>query len=127
MTDANYEKMIQTELAEGFDRALAENIIQDFMTEKLKGGVETFESSATGVIAIERLSYIDTDKFDWDDLTERLEEKLGIGVAAIEDCDWSFDDRCDEEATYIAFRIPSLAKGYADLETTEESVAGARR
>jgi hypothetical protein len=115
------EEIIRIELSEGFDRALAESIVQDFMIEKLKGGVATFESSTTGVIALERLSYIDTDKFEWDDLAELLEEKLGIPVAAIEDCDWSFDDRCDEEATYIAFRIPSLEKGYA--EETEHAAA----
>lgn len=108
-----YAAAVAAELAEGFDRNVAEAALQDFMTAKLGGGVVMFESAATGVIAMERLGWIDKQKIDWDELTAVLQKATGVEVAQIDDCDWSFDDRCDEEATYFAFAIPSLEAGYA--------------
>lgn len=108
-----YAETVAIELAEGFDRSVAEGALQDFMTAKLGGGVVIFESAAAGVIAMERLGWDDEKKVDWDEVSEALEKATGISVVEVDSCDWSFDDQCDEEATYLAFGIPSLEKGYA--------------
>jgi len=110
----SYEKAVATEMAEGFDRSKAEDALQEFLCARLHGGAAMFESNTVGVIAMERLDWRDEQKIDWDELSAALEKATGVSVACIDDTDWSFDDRCDEEATYFAFAIPSLDRGYAD-------------
>lgn len=108
------DSVIGREISEGLDRTKAEDALIDFMTDKIGGAVEIFESNTVGVIAFERLSYIDEDKIDYDELSDALRDATGVPVACIANCDWTFDDRSDEEATLIAFRIPSLDEGYKD-------------
>lgn len=109
-----FEAAIVTETAEGFDRGKAEIALQDYLIAKIGGGASMFESREPGVIAMERLGWQDEDRIDWEELAFTLENEIGTPVACIDDADWSFDDRPDEEATYIAFAIPSLNPEYAD-------------
>lgn len=122
-----YETAIATEKAEGFDRTVAEDAIDAYMTSKLGGSFAFFESANPGVLAMERPDYNDSERIDWDELAARLKEATGVKVACVAQCEWSFDDRCDEEAVFIAFDIPSLPEDYADdsrdLLTAEDDPA----
>jgi len=121
-----YDDAIKLELAEGFDRGAAEDALQEYLCARLHGGAPMFESRVAGVIAMERLGWDDEQKIDWDDLSAALEKATGVAVACIDDCDWSFDDQCDEEATYFAFAIPSLDAGYAAESRSEKQTVAAR-
>lgn len=109
-----HDEMIAQELAEGFDRDKAEDALQKYMEAKLGGGIATYESRVAGVIAMERLNLFVDDQIDWDAFAEVLKAEVGVPVACIANCDWTFDDQCDEEATYIAFDILSLDDSYRD-------------
>lgn len=110
-----YEEARKIEISEGFDASLAEAALQAYMEKRLGGfGIETFESAAPGVIAFERLGWSDENKIDFDELEQELEKATGLEVVAIVDCEWSFDDKPDEKATYVSFNIPSLEESYKD-------------
>lgn len=106
------KKMNKKIMDNGFNRSIAEDAVQEYIEVKLGWPLEMFESKTPGVIAIERPSYIDEDKIDFEELAEFVSAKVGIDVVAIEHCDWTFDDGCDEEAIYIAFDIPELEPDY---------------
>lgn len=107
-----YQEAVAVERAEGFDRAEAESVIEDWLLEKGAGSREFFASRQPGVIAFERLGYEDRQGADLQGLAADLLDKTGVHVACIANCDWSFDEDSDLEATYVAFRIPSLDEGY---------------
>lgn len=109
----DHDKLTGIEKAEGFDRTVAEDTIDAYMTAKLGGGFAFFESSNPGVLAMERPDWSDSQKIDWDELAGKLKEATGVEVACVAKCEWSFDDRCDEEAVFISFQIPSLPEDYA--------------
>ena len=108
----NYDEMIAQEKAEGFDRSVAEDVIDRYFETKIGGVMPIFESNEPGVIAFERLSWVDGDKVSFDHLASLLKEATGTEVVCVASCDWSFDDRADEEATFFAFDIPSLDTEY---------------
>lgn len=111
--DIDTEKKMDKKIMDnGFNRSIAEDAVQEYIEVKLGWPLEMFESKTPGVIAIERPSYIDEDKIDFEELAEFVSAKVGIDVVAIEHCDWTFDDGCDEEAIYIAFDIPELEPDY---------------
>ena len=86
-----------------FDRDEAEEALQEILSKKLGGAVEIYESTTPCVVAFARLDAYDIRKVDFQEVAAMLARKLGIGVVCIASADWTFDDKCDEEATYIAF------------------------
>lgn len=109
------QKLTQEEIetAEGFDRSVVEDIVQAYFERTIGGPLAMFESSNPGVIAFERPTGTDASKTDWDELAADIVRGTGIGVDLIANADWTFDDRPDEEAVYIACRIPSLPFDYS--------------
>jgi hypothetical protein len=99
-----HDRCNDLEAADAFDRSLAEDAVSEAL-----GGVEIFDSRVPGVVAFERV-----DVQDWNAFATDLAAKVGHPVACIASADWSFDDRHDEEAVYVAFAIPSLPADYAD-------------
>jgi hypothetical protein len=95
-----------------FDRSTAEDAVQKYIELKLGMPLEIFLSNTPGVVAMERPSYIDEDKIDLEELAEFVSTKVGIEVVAIDHCDWTFDDDCDQEALCIAFDVPDLEPEY---------------
>lgn len=110
-----------TQTAE-FDRDAAEDAVQAYLNKK-DLFVSIFESSADGVVAFERLDSYDSEKVDFDDMARHLSEAMGVTVVNIARCDWSFSDRCDDEAHYVAFGVPGLDPDYAETYRTELSEA----
>lgn len=100
----NQDRCNALEAAEAFDRSLAEDAVSGAL-----GGVEIFDSRVPGVVAFERV-----EVRDWNAFASDLAAKVGHPVACIASADWSFDDRHDEEAVFVAFAIPSLPADYAD-------------
>lgn len=96
------------EKSEGFHRFAAECAAEEYVG----GGLSIFESRTPGVIAVERLSSRTSRAVDYDDLARVVSDMAGAEVICIADCEWSFDDSCDEEATLIAFDIPSVPEDY---------------
>lgn len=107
--------MNELEKAQGFDREKAGQAIDDYIISKISLPLETFESTAPGVIAIGRPDFIDAEKIDYDELAEFVSARVGIDVVSIEHCDWTFDDDCDAEAVAIAFDIPALEPEYRNV------------
>ncbi len=105
-----------------FDPTIAEDALQAYMNRIFGGGLETFESSAVGVVAFERLSGNDDDKVDWDALATEMSRAAGFPVACIANADWSLDGRCDEEATFVAFQVPGVDPDY--LESSRNKLSG---
>lgn len=127
-----------------FDSAAAEDAVGKFLSDKLYPGqgfgmpFEVFDSKTPGVIAIERISFMDQRRFNWDELAASVARETGVGVVCIAHCDWqverpaendedtdhrddsdndaAIDDThtVDEEAILIAFDIPELDNEYRD-------------
>ncbi len=94
-----------------FDRDMVEVHVMEAIAEATDGrGIDVLSSSAEGVVAFERMDA--SQAVDWDALADALRERTGLDVACIADCDWSFDDREDEKATFIAFDVPGLDDDY---------------
>lgn len=112
----NSKELIMTDIKEVqvLDRANAELAIEEYIVSKLGMPLEIFLSKTPGVIAMERPSYIDEDKIDFEELAAFVSAKVGVDVVAIDHCDWSFDDDCDQEAIYIAFDVPELEPEYRE-------------
>ena len=77
------------------------------------GSAKPFECRVPGVIAFERMETTGRDDLDWPACAQAVADATGLVVLAVAHCDWSFDDRCDEEATFIAFDVPGVPEDYA--------------
>lgn len=95
-----------------FDPEAAEEALQIFLQGALGGGVETFPSSTPGVIAFERLDFRDESKIDWAKFQIDMKTATGFNAICVANCDWTFDEKCDEEATLVAFDVPGLPPEY---------------
>ncbi|AOG03427.1 hypothetical protein [Bosea sp. RAC05] len=97
-----------------FDPTLAEDALQQVMEKMFGGGIEIFESTTPGVIAFERIWLRDAPGSTptWQEVASAIAIKTGYDVLAIAHCDWTFDDRPDEEAILMAFDIPELPEDY---------------
>lgn len=108
-----YKAAVEIAKSEGLDILKAENTLTDFFQARV-GSVIIFDSAVPGVMAFERIDAIVGSNKMADDLADHLTAETGIPVICIANCDWSFDDACDEEATLVAFDIPSLPEDYRD-------------
>jgi hypothetical protein len=109
-----------------FDPDVAEDAAQAFFREAIGGAVQMFESRQPGIIAFERLGLSDAPNIDWRKLAERLTAAIGHRVVCVADCDWQFDDRCDEAATFVSFDVPGLDPDYrADYRNLVPNFASA--
>ncbi len=105
------------ELVNGMDQSNLEDAVLAAIEKRIGAPVAVFESANYGVVAIERLTGRDADRVDWDEVAAELARTTGVGVTCVANCDWTFDDRPDEEATYVAFACPGVeAAGYAHDE-----------
>jgi hypothetical protein len=91
-----------------------EDAVLAAIEKRIGGAVEMFDSDNLGVVAFERLSGSDAGKIDWQELAAALARDTGVGVTCVVHTHWAFDDRCDEEATFIAFDLPSVPADYRD-------------
>lgn len=64
-----------------------------------------------GVVPFVRL---EGKRLDWQEVAAALARQTGVGVTCVAHCDWSFVDRPDEEATFIAFAVPGVSEDYRD-------------
>jgi hypothetical protein len=113
VTDLDLQRAGESELSGSeFDPDLAEDAAQAFFNEVIGGAVQIFESRQTGVIAFARLGLWDARNVDWRKLGEWLTAATGHRVVCVADCDWQFDDRCDEAATFVSFDVPGLDPDY---------------
>lgn len=114
MTTDVIEKRDQIEERDGFDRTLAEDAINQYLTEKIGGPQGFLDSSAPGVLAMYRISSYDDGKFSWNELACQVARETGYTMLAAANCDWETDDGPDEEATWLSFDIPGVDPGYKD-------------
>jgi hypothetical protein len=91
-----------------------EDAVMAAIEKRIGGTVEMFESANLGVVAFERLSDSEARKVDWQELAAALARDTGVGVTCVVHTHWSFDDRCDEEATFISFDLPGVPEDYRD-------------
>lgn len=76
---------------------------------------DIYESSTLGVVAFSRLEGRDSKRVYWQEVAAELARETGVGVVCVANCDWKFDDRpYEEEATFIAFDLPSVTGSYRD-------------
>ncbi|MGY3581942.1 hypothetical protein ACVIGB_001135 [Bradyrhizobium sp. USDA 4341] len=90
-----------------------EDAVSAAIEKRIGSPVEIYESANLGVVAFARL----TDyggKLEWQELAAALARDTGVGVTCVANTDWTFDDRCDEAATFIAFDLPSVPENYRD-------------
>lgn len=102
--------------AGGMTQGELEQAVCAAIEKRLGSPVEIFDSVHHGVVAFERLGDWEADRIDWQEVAAELARETGIGVTCVVDCDWSFDDRCDEEATFVSFALPSVPEDYRDDE-----------
>jgi hypothetical protein len=107
-----YERTASVEASEGFVREDVEAAVAAALADSpLGGGQEVFESANPGVVALERLCGPEGYRH-LQALAEDITSRTGLSVLCIANCDWSFDDECDDEATFISFDVPSLPDSY---------------
>jgi hypothetical protein len=99
----------------GMDQSNFEDAVCDAIEKRIGSRPTAFASATYGVVAIERLTGRDA-KVDWDEVAAELARTTGVGVTCVANCDWTFDDQPDEEATYIAFACPNVPADYAHSE-----------
>lgn len=102
----------QLEERDGFDRTLVEDAVNKYLTEKIGGPYNFLESTAPGVLAIERIDGYDADKIDWNELACFVARSTGYTMLAAANCDWQTSDGPDEEATWMSFDIPGVDPDY---------------
>lgn len=119
----------QQEEAVGFDRSLAEEAIDKAVAKRLGSafGYAFFDSANPGVLAMERPDFADSRKLDWQEIAQEAADATGFGVLAVDTVDWSFDDRCDEEALMIVFDTPATPDDYRNHDTMIEPVEPAKK
>lgn len=96
------------------DQSNLEDAVAAALEKRTGSYLDTFPSANFGVVAFERLTGSDARKVEWQEVAAALARETGIGVSCIAHADWTFDDRCDEEATFIAFTVPGVPKDYLD-------------
>jgi hypothetical protein len=107
------ETMPQTSKSADLDQTNFEDVVSAAIARRL-GGMppDIYESNTLGVVAIGRLEGQDSARVDWQEVAAELARETGVGVVCIANCDWTFDDRHDEEATFISFDLPSVTGSY---------------
>ena len=96
------------------DQSNLEDAVLEAIEKRIGAPVQIFESANFGVVAFERLTGSDRSKVDFQEVAAQLARSTGIGVCCVCNADWTFDDKCDEEATFIAFDLPSVPADYKD-------------
>ncbi len=94
----------------GFDRLAVEDTISSILG-RYGHNADILESTASGVVAFTRIG--DYGPFpDYQRIAAAIARETGHEVRVIANADWSFDDRCDEEATYVLFGIEGFDASY---------------
>lgn len=109
----NKRDVNRIEKADGFKRLAVEEILLDAIEASVGERPVTFPSLAPGVVAIERIYPRGNQVLDWQRIASEVAIKTNIGLLCIANCDWQMPKGADEDATYIAFDIPSLPQDYA--------------
>lgn len=102
------------QLVNDMDQSNLEEAVVAALEKRIGWQTETYESANYGVVAVPRLEGEDWRKVDWQEIAAELARETGIGVTCVANCDWTFSDKCDEEATFVAFACPGVPEGYRD-------------
>lgn len=102
----------QAEMADGFDRDAVEEALAAAVARRIGMRPDFLPSANPGVLAICRLDFRDADAVDWQEVVSEVAREAGHPVVCVANADWTSDDGPDEEATWIAFGIPSLPGDY---------------
>lgn len=95
-----------------FDRLAVEDTVSAILA-RYGHATDVLESSTAGVVAVSRVG--DYGGFpDYQRIAAAIARETGHEVRVIANCDWTFDDRCDEEATYLLFGIEGFDASYED-------------
>jgi hypothetical protein len=106
--------MTEVQTFKDMEQSNFEDAVAAALLKRIGWEIDVYESANLGVVAVARLEGSDRGKVDWQEVAAELARETGVGVTCIANCDWSFDDRPDEEATFIAFACPGVPDGYRD-------------
>lgn len=109
----NKRDVNRIEKADGFNRLAVEEALLDAIQAGVGERPVTFPSMVPGVVAVERIYPRGNQVLDWQRIASEVALKTKVGVLCIANCDWQMTRGADEDATYVAFDIPSLPQDYA--------------
>lgn len=95
-----------------FDRFAVEDTISAILG-RFNQDADILESTVPGVVAFTRIGDYGTFP-DYQRIAAAIARETGHEVRVMANADWTFDDRCDEEATYVLFGIEGFDKSYED-------------
>jgi hypothetical protein len=100
------------DVVEGFEQSVFEDAVKAALAKRIGEEPDIIGVNLNyGVVPFIRL---EGKKVDWQELAAALARQTGVGVTCIAHCDWSFADRPDEEATFVAFAVPGVSEDYRD-------------
>lgn len=94
------------------DQSNLEDAVSAAIRKRIGCEPGTLESVDEGVVAIPRLDGPDFGKVDWQEVAAELARETGLGVLCVANCDWQNMEGPDEEATFIAFDLPTVPENY---------------